>query len=259
MLLGGLFRAMGGRRAPTTVEIFRRARRYRDEGRFEEAGELVARGLQLDPSSVVGHLLAGSLHAALREMDRAKAAFERVLALDALHPRALLGRARIALEEGDAAACTELLRRALERYPDFPEARALLEVVSAGSRPGPPRPLAAVRMDRLRPPADTRELLLLRTDATLLVAQPRGARTEELAARTARVARLASAMLARAGLGPLEHAAIEGAAETTLLRGDEDVILSLTFGRDVDTAAGLAHLERVWTHCRQELAREEPA
>lgn len=259
MALSDIFRAVGGgQRKPTTVEIFRRARRYRDEGRFEEAGELVARGLELDPASLVGHLLAGSLHAALREMDRARAAFERVLALDPLHPRALLGLARIALEAGDTARATDLLRRAITCYPDFPEAQALLEVVSSPEphRPPAPEPAAGVRMDRLRVPPESRELLLLRPDATLLLAHPRGGRTEELAARTAQVCRLATAMLARSGLGPLRHAVIEGAAETTLVRNDDAAILSLTFGRDLETATGLVHLERVWVNSRQELARQ---
>ena len=35
---------------------------------------------------------------------------------------------RLALEEDDITTCRSLLRRALARYPDFPEARALLEV-----------------------------------------------------------------------------------------------------------------------------------
>ncbi|HXL45194.1 MAG TPA: tetratricopeptide repeat protein, partial [Candidatus Binatia bacterium] len=118
----------GKRRFRTTVQVFRRAKRFRDEGRFEEAAALVASGLLLDPDNVVGHLLAGSLHAMLREMGKARTSFERVLAIEPTHPRALLGLARIALEEGDTGACTDLVTRALARYPDFPEAKAVLDV-----------------------------------------------------------------------------------------------------------------------------------
>lgn len=245
------------RRPPTTVEVFCLARRYRDEGRFEEAATLVSQGLDRDPRSLVGHLLAGSLYAAFREMDHARAEFQRVLALDALHPRALLGLARIALEENDVPACLGFLRRALERYPDFPEAQALLDAVSGLSaeavthRSSTP---AAVHVDRLRAPIECRELLLTRDDATVLAIQPRGARTEELATRTARIAQLASAMLGRSGLGGLRHAVIEDGGETTLLKTDGGVALALTFGRDVETVAGLGHLDRVWTNARQALS-----
>jgi len=248
-----------GRRPATPLQVFRQASRYRDEGRFEEAADLVAQGLRRDPDNLVGLMLAGSLHTVFREMPLARAAFERVLAIDRAHPRALLGLARIALEEAEPGTCTELLQRALDRYPDFPEARALLDVVRTSTTQPASRPAAPVtglRVDRLRVPTDSREALLARIDATLIFAQPRGSRTEELAARTAQLCRLAAAMLARSGLGTLHHAVIEGAAETTYLRADGQVVLSMAFGRDVDMAAGLAHLERVWSNCRHEMAAE---
>lgn len=260
MLLTRLWASVtSGRRPPTTVQIFRQASRHRDEGRFEDAASLVAQGLKIDPDNLVGLLLAGSLHTVFREMHLAKAAFERVLSIDRTHPRALLGRARIALEEAEPGTCTELLQRALGRYPDFPEARALLEVVrtaGAPAAPAPAPPASALRVDRLRVPSDSREALLARIDATLIFAQPRGSRTEELAQRTAQLCRLAAAMLTRSGLGALHHAVIEGAAEITYLRADGHVVLSMAFGRDVELPAGLIHLERVWSNCRQELAGE---
>ncbi|MCL6641144.1 MAG: hypothetical protein K6T92_07195, partial [Candidatus Rokubacteria bacterium] len=64
---------------------------------------------------------------------------------------------------------------------------------------------------------------------------------------------LAAARAARAGCGPLRHAGVDGAAETTVARADRDVVLSLTFGRDVALATALAHLDRVWTNCRAEI------
>jgi tetratricopeptide (TPR) repeat protein len=258
MVFARIWHSMGGRRrTPSTIQIFRQAARERDAGRFEEAAALVARGLRLDPDNIVGHLLAGSLHAIFREVPQARTAFESVLALDPTHPRALLGLARIALEEGEMGTCVEHLRRALARYPDFPEAQALLEVVrSTAITVRPPRSATSVRLDRLRVPADNRELLLARIDATLILAQPRGSRTDELALRTAQLCRLATAMLTRSGLGPLHHAIIEGAAESTYLRADGEVVLSLAFGRDVEPELGLSHLERVFTNCRHELASE---
>ncbi len=101
MILARIWHTVRGeRRFRTSVQVFRRAKRFRDEGRFEEAAALVAGGLLLDPDNVVGHLLAGSLHAMLREMGEARTSFERVLALEPTHPRrsapALSSKARFA-------------------------------------------------------------------------------------------------------------------------------------------------------------------
>jgi tetratricopeptide (TPR) repeat protein len=261
MILARIWHALRGeRRFRTAVQVFRRAKRFRDEGRFEEAAALVASGLRLDPDNVVGHLLAGSLHAMLREMGKARTSFERVLALEPTHPRALLGLARIALEEGDTGACSDLVTRALARYPDFPEAKAVLDVaLSLPASAAAKRPLeqSSIRADRLRLPAESRETLLARADATLIFAQPRGLRTEEVAARATKLARMASAMLARAGLGDsLHHAVIEGASETTYLRAAAETVLTLSFSGDAKVATALAHLERVWVNCRAELTRQ---
>jgi len=260
MVLTRILKAVTGSRRPeTTMAMFRQAGRHRDAGRFEEAVALVERGLKLDADNIVGHLLAGSLRAVFREMDQAKAEFERVLTLDPVQPRALLGLARIAMEQDDNDRSADLLRRALGRYPDFPEASALLAVVTAVAPPRPSRPSSpapVVQPDRLRVPSESRETVIARTDATLVFAQPRGPRSGELATRTAQLQRLAAALVERAGLGALHHAIIEGAAETTYLRTDGDAMLSLTFGRDIETAAALTHLERVWTNCRAELSSQ---
>ena len=107
----------GSRRAPRCSDR-RNASGMR--GASEDAAELVADALIREPASVVGHLLAGSLHMALRESGQARTSFERVLALEPTQPRALLGLARLALEDGEAKTCRDLLSRALARYPDFP-------------------------------------------------------------------------------------------------------------------------------------------
>lgn len=284
MLVARIWHMLGGgrRRRPTSAQMFRQAQRLRDQGRFEDAAELVTEALMHEPGSVVGHLLAGSLHMTLRETGQARTSFERVLALEPTQPRALLGLARISLEDGDAGTCRDLLSRALARYPDFPEARALLELTRDLARNGstssaapaasaaatlvPPVAAApavaapamtradALAADRLRLPPESRETLFMRTDATLLFAEPRGPRTEAVAASAVKLARIATAVLARAGFGPLRHAVIEGAAETTYLRMDDAAILTLAFDRDVTAATAVSHLERMWGRCRSELA-----
>jgi tetratricopeptide (TPR) repeat protein len=245
-------------RSSTTVQLFRQATLHRNAGRFEEAAALVERGLRLDPDNVVGLLLAGSLHAVFRETQLARTAFQRVLTLDPTHPRALLGMARMALEAGEAETCADFLRRALGRYPDFPEARALLEAMSHAAADPAPRPAStpAVRVERLRVPQESRETLLARTDARLIFAHPHGTSTEEVAARTSRLCRLTDALFARGGLGRLAYAVLESAAETTFLRADGEMVLSIAFGREIEISAGLAHVERVWANCHQELAAQ---
>jgi tetratricopeptide (TPR) repeat protein len=248
-----------GRRSPTVIQVFRQARRCRDDGRFEEAVELVSTGLRQDPENTVGHLLAGSLHAVFREMDLARSSFERVLALDPTHPRALLGMARIALEEGDRNASAAFLERALERYPDFPEAQALLDVVAMlEATPLPAgQSVVTIRVDRLRAPAECRELLVARADGALLAAQPWGARSPESAARLARVARLAAAMLQRTRMASPKTASVEGVSEATFVRIDAGTLVAITLPREADITAGLVHLERVWANCSAELQEHE--
>jgi len=259
MAFARIWHMLGGRRRrPTSAQMFRRAQRLRDEGRFEVAAELIENALLSEPGSVVGHLLAGSLHMTLRDTGLARTSFERVLALEPTQPRALLGLARIAIEEGEPATCRELLSRALARYPDFPEARALLEVARGlaanADATRAPTPSDAIRSDRVRLPAESREALFVRRDATLVFATPRGPRTEAVAASAVKLARIATAMLGRAGFGPLRHAVIEGAAQTTYLRTDDAALLTLAFDSDVKAATAVAHLERVWGSCRSELA-----
>ena len=66
-------------RPPNAATLFRRADLYRQEGRFEEAAELVAQGLRLQPNNGVGHLLSAYLHLAFRQIGPAKAEFQTVL------------------------------------------------------------------------------------------------------------------------------------------------------------------------------------
>src|SRR5678816_4617231 len=105
MVFARIWRLVGGRRRSTSAEMLRRAQRLRDQGRIGRAAEIVNQALLLDPRSVVGHLLAASLHMVLRDTLQARTAFERVLALEPTQPRALLGLARVALEEDDVPAC----------------------------------------------------------------------------------------------------------------------------------------------------------
>jgi tetratricopeptide (TPR) repeat protein len=233
----------------SAASLFRLADQYRHEGRYEEAAELIAEGLRQSPNIAVGHLLDAYLHVVFRDMAAARASFRRVLALDPYHPRALFGLARIALEEGDIEECRPFLDRAIQYFPDFPEAKALQEMVATWTAPAaiPSAPITAVSTERLRLPPGARDLVLTQADGTLAFAQGSEERQKQLALHATQVYRIASATLARAGLGPLRRGVVEGSSETTFLRSDGGVILAVTLAREIEVGAGLVQVGRLWT------------
>jgi tetratricopeptide (TPR) repeat protein len=236
-------------RPRTATALFGQADRLRREGRAAEAAPLVARGLMLDPTSLTGHLLAGYLHAARRTIEPARAEFQWVLARDPNHPRALLGLARVELEMGDVEACRQTLERALGAYPDFPEARALLEGLSA---PIPDTPPAGLRLDRLRLPELGRALFAMDGDGAMLGARPTSAVDE--GRRLARAVGLAAAALGRAHLGPLRRAVVEDTDDRHFVRADVALTLALSLPRATAVTQGLLEVNRLWAAARHELA-----
>ena len=223
--------------------MFRDAGQHRDAGRLDEALNLVLLGLSEEPNSLAGHVLAGNLYIAHRDIGPARTEFEHVLDVDPHQPRALLGLARIALEENDAGACRVLLERALDRYPDFPEAQALFEVVESPAPasvpfPIPPPPLVL--------PRRARQLVLVTSDGTLQRSAPAASHAGRTAQHVHRVSRLAVAILERTGRGQLRDAMIGGTQETMLMRCDEHVALAITFPVDVPRQAAWSEVDRLW-------------
>ena len=251
-LLGRVWRAIRGSRRPvTSADCFRLAEQSRRAGRLEDAASLVAQGLALDPRSILGHLLAAYVHAALRQGEAAKQEFGAALALDPRHPRALLGLARVTLEEGDVARCAELLREALRFAPDFPEARALLEATGHADTPAHTRSGdASALLGRLSLPLGSRQCVVRRADGTVLFGHPDAAAADALGAAVARLTRIASATLARAGLAAMESAVVDGSAGTMFVRGGEGLVVALTLGREVPIGTGQRHVDAIWTRCR---------
>jgi tetratricopeptide (TPR) repeat protein len=249
VVLRRLWRRRISRREPTAAELFGHADRLRRAGRYAEAAQLVFQGLDQDPASITGHLLAAYLHLARRTMEPAKQEFRWVVERDASHPRALLGLASIALEEGDIAGGREALVRALRAYPDFPEAQALLDSL-ATRRPAPPpgRP----RLDRLRLPPTARALLVLTGDGAVVVARPEGA--SEGAVRLARTVDLAAATLHRAGLGSLRRGIVVDDDALHFLRADVTLTLAVTLPRTTPITQGLLEVNRLWAAVQHEFA-----
>ena len=253
MRLTTLWRTVkGSQRAPTRVEMFRAASRERDAGRFDVALDLVTRGLATAPNSIVGHLLAGNLHLATRAMTPAREAFERVLQLDAHQPRALLGLARVSFEEHDGTACRTFLERAIARYPDFPEAQALLDVLAAPTGSNP----STLTGRGLVLPTAARALVLVGADGAVITALPE-TESESAAGHVHRVTRLAAAILERAGLGRLRDAVIRQGAQTILVRASESASLAVSFPSDVDVDSGTMEVDRAWTTAHGDTGAEE--
>ena len=252
----------GGRRPVTTVELLQRAERARRGGQMAEAEALVTQALHIDPRNSVALLVSGYLHAAARRSEAARAAFRTVLAMDPDHPRAMLGLARTDLEAGHVASSRELLERALRFYPDFPEARALLDVVRgllAGRGEPTAASLTAVQFRHLALPPGTRECMVADLDGTVLFSHPVSRTRQALADHLIRVAGMASAALGRAGLGSMRRGAIRSNSGTTFLVSDARLILALTLPPDAEPTAALREAEALWTRCMDELGAASKA
>ena len=243
----------------STIELLQRAERARREGRPQDAERFVAQVLSLDPNNVLAYLLAGYLHAASRRREEARRSFQAVLALDSDHPRGMLGLARVELEDGDLAGARTLLERALRFFPEFPEARALLDMVASLAATVSPAEAALapgieLRLQQLVLPEGTRECLIVQTDGAVLYAYPVSRTRDALAAHLVRVVAIASATLGRAGLGPLHRAAIDSNTGTTFIQADARLIVTLTFPRDGTVAYAHRALDAVWARSVEELS-----
>jgi tetratricopeptide (TPR) repeat protein len=242
-----LVRPATSQRVPTAATLFRQADQCRQDGRYEESRRLIAEGLALQPNSGTGHLLAAYLQLVDRDMRAAWTSFQRVLELDPYHPRALLGLARIAFEEGDVEGSKGFLSRALQYYQDFPDAQALRDMleswtpVKAAAAPPPVSPL-----ERLDLHAEARDMVLARADGSLVLARTAADRQRALSLHVAQVNRIASSALARSGLGTLRRAAVDGEHTLTVMRADGGDVLALTLPRTLDLDLAHAELDRVW-------------
>jgi tetratricopeptide (TPR) repeat protein len=244
-------------RPVTIVELLQRAERARRQGHLTEAEALVGRALEIDPRSGLAHLLTGYLHAASRRADAARVAFRTVLSMDPDHPRAMLGLAKTDLEAGDVAGARDLLERALRVYPDFPEARALLDVARGLALARSAAAAAPVPELQLRPPAlppDTRECMLVDVQGTVLFSHPVSRTRQALAEHLVRVAGMASAALGRAKLGAMRRGAMQSNSGTTFILSDARLILAVTLPPDSDPVTAFREAEALWGRCMHELS-----
>jgi tetratricopeptide (TPR) repeat protein len=180
-------------------------------------------------------------------MVRARAEFDRVLALDPHHARALLGLARIHIQEQDLETTVAILDRALRCYPDFSEAQALRETLHgfSGRTPTDRQTPTRDHPTAASTPPRERDVLALRTDGHLVLTRTHADRSRQLAQHLLQVYRTASATLSRAGLGSLRGGAIDTGSCMTFLLKDADLVFSATLDGNVEIGAGFAQVGRL--------------
>lgn len=86
-------------------------------GDAESARRLIARAIELDPSSAPAHDTMGRLHTATHRYLDAKNEFDRAAALDTLSPLPLYHLGLAYAQAGDASHASEAFTRALQRDP----------------------------------------------------------------------------------------------------------------------------------------------
>ena len=208
-------------RSPSAAELFRRADRLRHEGRYPEATRLVEEGLRRAPTSAAGHLLAGYLHLAAREVGPAREAFQSALAR---RSRSSAGAARPGEDRdrgwrsGYRAARPCAGPPLPPRLPRGAGARGDARKLGRGSRRFHGRTGRAKSDGARQLPGDGRDPILARLDGTVVFAQCDEGKEPVLAQHVIQVVRIASATLGRAGLGHLRRAVIEGAQASTYLQ-----------------------------------------
>jgi len=99
---------------------------YRKMGMFDDARQIIAKGLELHPDFGPAHIVLGRVLCQLDDFDGSVTSFENALALDSESLAALVGYARVQILLGDEESAKELLLRARELSPADPIINKLL-------------------------------------------------------------------------------------------------------------------------------------
>ncbi len=99
---------------------------YRKMGMFDDARQIIAKGLELHPDFGPAHIVLGRVLCQLDDFDGSVASFENALKIDSESLAALVGYARVQILLGDENSAKELLLRARELSPADPIINKLL-------------------------------------------------------------------------------------------------------------------------------------
>ena len=111
---------------PSSTIFVSLAETYRKMGMFEDARQIIQKGLELHPDFGPAHIVLGRVLCQLDDFDGSVSAFSRALELDSESLAALVGYARVQILLGDEIAARELLLHARELSPADPVINKLL-------------------------------------------------------------------------------------------------------------------------------------
>ena len=116
----------GSSRRPAADLLIAEGNRAENDGKLREARELYRKAVEADPGYGKAHLNLGIALQGLGEEDSAAAAYEAALGIDADDAYANYNLGRLLASRGDLARAERLLRAALERKREFPDALVAL-------------------------------------------------------------------------------------------------------------------------------------
>lgn len=111
---------------PSSTIFVSLAETYRKMGMFEDARQIITKGLTLHSDFSPAHIVMARILCQLDDYDESVVAFERALELDEDSLAALVGYARVQILLGDEAVARELLLRARYLSPADPVINKLL-------------------------------------------------------------------------------------------------------------------------------------
>ncbi len=111
---------------PSSTIFVSLAEIYRKMGMFEDARQIISKGLDLHPDFSPAYIVLARILCQLENFDGSVAAFERALEFDSESLAALVGYARVQILLGDVAGARELLLNARHLSPADPVINKLL-------------------------------------------------------------------------------------------------------------------------------------
>ena len=103
-----------------------------DEGRYDEALEVLEKARKASPRSTRLLTLIGRVYLAMKQPDTARQAFDKVVGFDPLHPDAHLGLTRVALMQGRPRDAASLALKTVGLRYQFPWAHHYLGIALEG-------------------------------------------------------------------------------------------------------------------------------
>jgi tetratricopeptide (TPR) repeat protein len=139
-------------RDPSSLRYVDLAEALRRKGHAQEALQVAMHGLGRHPDHADGYDALARIHTDRGELDQARAAWERALAIAPEHAGALKGIGFLFYRQGEVRKAREALEHALAADPNDDQARRALAMVR-GEPPPPPLPITERTTAEMRRPS----------------------------------------------------------------------------------------------------------